>query len=130
MLKGISPLIRPDLLDTLYRRGHGDDIIFADAYLPVENLNTNVIRVDGLLIVDLLAAILPLFELDSYVESPLIVMAAVETDHLDSKVEERYLTRIHLTNPNITPIQRIDRFAFYDRAKTVFAVVMLGDTAK
>jgi len=130
MLKGISPLIRPDLLDTLYRMGHGDEIIFADAHFPGESLNTNVIRADGLLIADLLATILPLFELDSYVESPFIMMAAVETDHLDSKVEERYLTRMHLTNPNIAPIQRIDRFAFYDRAKTAFAVVMTGDTAK
>jgi len=130
MLKGISPLISPELLETMARMGHGDEIIFADAHFPGETFNPNVIRADGLRIPALLAAILPLFELDSYVPHPIAMMAAVTGDTLDPSVEASYLQSIHITNPRAAPIERIDRFAFYDRAKSAFAVVMTGETAK
>jgi L-fucose mutarotase len=130
MLKGISPLISPELLSTLARMGHGDEIILADAHFPGETFNSNVLRADGIKIPDLLAAILPLFELDSYVDSPLVMMAAVEGDKLDPEVEKSYLESIHQTNPYINSIQRIDRFEFYDRTKDAFSVIMTGETAK
>ena len=130
MLKGISPLISPDLFGVLSRMGHGDEIILADAHFPGETFNNYVLRADGLKIPELLEAILPLFELDSYVDAPLIMMAAVEGDKLDPKVEESYLKKIHKSNPNVPNIERIDRFAFYERAKSAFAVLMTGETAK
>ena len=130
MLKGISPLISPDLLAVLARMGHGDEIILADAHFPGETFNDRIVRADGLKIADLLAAILPLFELDAYVAHPLAMMAAVKGDMLDPKVEEAYLASIHLTNPKVAPIERIERFAFYERAKNAFAVVMTGEIAK
>ena len=130
MLKGISPLISPELLQVLARMGHGDEIILADAHFPGETFNDRVLRADGLRIPDLLAAILPLFELDSYVDHPLAMMAAVEGDTLDPSVEVSYLDAIHQTNPNVAPVERIDRFAFYTRARDAFAVVMTGETAK
>ena len=130
MLKGISPLLSPDLLALLSRMGHGDEIVLADAHFPGESFNKNVLRADGLRIPDLLAAILPLFELDSYVASPLVMMAAVEGDELDPAVEQSYLVAIHITYPNVAPIERINRFAFYERTKGAFAVVMSGETAK
>lgn len=130
MLKGISPLISPELLGVLARMGHGDEIVLADAHFPGESFNSNVLRADGLKIADLLEAILPLFELDAYVKHPLAMMAAVEGDTLDPRVEHRYLESIYKTNPNIAPIERVERFAFYERAKTAFAVVMTGETAK
>ncbi len=130
MLKGISPLLSPELLATLSAMGHGDEIILADAHFPGDTFNENVIRADGLLVPDLLDAILPLFELDSYVESPLVMMAAVEGDTLNPAVEEAYRAPVDKHAPNTAPIARIGRFEFYDRAKEAFAVVMSGDTAK
>lgn len=130
MLKGISPLISPDLLSVLARMGHGDEIILADAHFPGETFNNRVIRADGILIPDLLAAILQLFELDAYVAHPLVMMQAVEGDTLDESVEESYLKKIHLSNPTVAKIERIDRYAFYERSKSAFAVVMTGETAK
>ena len=130
MLKGISPLISPDLLALLSRMGHGDEIVLADAHFPGETFNQKILRADGLRIPDLLAAILPLFELDSYVPRPLAMMAAVEGDTLDPEVEQSYLEAIHRSNPDVAPIERIDRFAFYERTKSAFAVVMTGETAK
>lgn len=130
MLKGISPLISPDLLSTLARMGHGDEIIFADAHFPGESLNPNILRADGLKIPQLLEAVLPLFELDSYTDAPLIMMDAVSGDSLDPSVEASYLEKIQLTNSGTPEIKRIERFEFYKRAKNAFAVVMTGETAK
>ena len=87
MLIGISPLISPELLAVLYRMGHGDEIVLADAHFPGETYGKRVLRADGLKIPDLLDAILPLFALDTYVESPLIMMSAVSGDQLDHAVE-------------------------------------------
>ncbi len=130
MLKGISPLISPELLAVLSTMGHGDEIVLADAHFPGDTFNDLVIRADGLRIPNLLKAILSLFELDAYVSAPLAMMAAVEGDVLDPTVEESYLKSIHISNPNVPAIERVDRFDFYDRAKTAFAVVMTGETAK
>lgn len=130
MLKGISPLISPELLSVLCRMGHGDEIVLADAHFPGDTFNTNVLRADGLRIPALLDAILPLFELDAYVPHPLAMMAAVSGDTLDPAVENAYLQPILKHVPQASPIERVERFAFYERAKSAFAVVMTGETAK
>jgi L-fucose mutarotase len=130
MLIGISPLISPELLSTLYRMGHGDEIILADAHFPGETHGQRLVRADGLKIAPLLDAILPLFVLDAYVESPLIMMGAVPGDQLDPTVEDSYRKSIDKHWPETPAIQRVERFAFYERSKTAFAIVMTGETAK
>ena len=130
MLIGISPLISPDLLAVLHCMGHGDEIVLADAHFPGETYGKCILRADGLRIPDLLDAILPLFILDNYVESPLIMMSAVSGDQLDPAVEASYRRAIDRHWPDTPPIQRIDRFDFYDRAKLAFAILMTGETVK
>lgn len=130
MLVGISPLLSPELLGVLYRMGHGDEIVLADAHFPGETFNERVIRADGLGVADLLDAILPLLVLDSYVDSPAVMMDAVPGDELDPAVEKSYRMAIDRWWPDTPAIARIERFAFYERAKSAFAVVMTGETAK
>lgn len=130
MLKGISPLLSPELLSVLCRMGHGDEIVLADAHFPGETFGKRVIRADGLKVAALIDAILPVFELDGYVDAPLIMMAAVPGDMLDPQVEKSYRASVDRHAPKTPAIARIDRFAFYDRAKDAFAVVMTGETAK
>ena len=130
MLIGISPLLSPDLVATLYRMGHGDEIVLADAHYPGESLSQSTIRADGLKVPDLLDAILPLFALDSYVEDPVIMMDAAPGDVLDPDVEASYRTVILKHWPETPTIARIERYAFYDRSKVAFSVVMTGETAK
>ena len=48
MLKGISPLISPELLKVLCEMGHGDDIVLADANFPSETTGKRVIRAEGI----------------------------------------------------------------------------------
>ena len=130
MLVGISPLMSPELLSTLYRMGHGDEIVLADAHFPGDSLGRPVIRADGLKIADLLDAVMPLMVLDQYDNQSLMMMAAVPGDELDPAVEAGYRVSIEKHQPDAPPVHRIERFAFYDRAKTAFAIVMTGETAK
>lgn len=131
MLNGISPLLSPELLDALYRMGHGDEILLADAHFPGDSFGQRVIRADGLGIPALLEAILPLLPLDPYVEAPLAMMAAVPGDSLDPTVEAAYRVAIGNAGADAkVQIERVERFAFYDRAQTNYAVVMTGEMAK
>lgn len=130
MLIGISPVIGPELLSVLYRMGHGDEIVLADAHFPGETMGKRVVRADGILVTSLLDGILPLFALDTYVESPLIMMAPVSGDNLDPQVETSYRTMVDKHWPKTPHIQRIERFAFYERSRDAYAVVMTGETAK
>lgn len=130
MLVGISPLIGPELLSTLCRMGHGDEIVLADAHFPGESCSRRCLRADGLLIADLLEGILPLFALDTYVDHPVATMATVPGDQLDPAVESSYRQVIDRHWPDTPAIEQVERFAFYERTREAFAVVMTGDTAK
>lgn len=130
MLKGISPLFSPELLALIYRMGHGDELVLADAHFPGDTFGQRVLRADGLRIPALLDAILPLFVIDTYVTDPLVMMAAVPGDQLDPAVEEAYLVPIRRHAPEAPAITRLERFAFYERTKTAYAVVMTGELAK
>lgn len=130
MLKGIHPALSPELLKVLAEMGHGDEIVLSDAHFPAHQLHHKVIRADGIQIATLLEAITPLFEYDQYVERPLAMMQAVPGDSLDPAVEERYLAAIAKINGKVPLVERVERFAFYDRAKTAYAVVITGELAK
>ena len=129
MLKGISPLLSPELLAELCRMGHGDEIVLSDAHFPAHTLNKRVLRADGLTVTQLLDGILPLFELDAYVESPVIMMQPVPGDTFDPNVEVRYREVIDRHAPKTPKIARIERFAFYERAKEAYCVLLTGETA-
>uniref|UniRef100_A0A8C5QAB1 L-fucose mutarotase n=1 Tax=Leptobrachium leishanense TaxID=445787 RepID=A0A8C5QAB1_9ANUR len=127
VLKGIPSVLSPELLYALARMGHGDEIVLADANFPASSTSKagpELIRADGLGIPTLLEAILQLFPLDTYVLSPAAVMDLVENDKkrgLETPVWETYRTLL----ANV-PLQLVDRFQFYERAKKAFAVVATG----
>lgn len=129
MLKGISPLIGPELLALLSRMGHGDEVVLADAHFPGESCARRLYRADGLAIPPLLDGILPLFELDQY-EPPLTMMAPVAGDRLDPRIERVYLGVVERHTQNVPPVVRLERTAFYERARQAFVVVMTSDTAQ
>ena len=130
MLRGISPLISPDLLATLHRMGHGDEIVFADAHFPAESLGPRCVRADGLLIPALLDAVLPLLALDTYVDDPVAMMSPVDGDDSDPAVERSYRKALDSNGGTEARIAFVERFAFYERARNAFAIVATGDVAK
>jgi L-fucose mutarotase len=76
MLKGISPVVSPDLLKILAEMGHGDEIVFADAHFPAHTFGRDgaiVLRADAVACDTLLAGVTPLFELDAYAV-PVVMM--------------------------------------------------------
>lgn len=127
MLKGIAPCLSPDLLKVLAEMGHGDEIVLADAHFPGHSVNTRVLRADGLSVTTLLDGILPLFALDTY-DDPIVMMGAASGDELDASVEEQYMAVVHRHAPEAKAPVRVERLAFYDRARSAFAVVMTGET--
>ena len=130
MLIGINPVMGPELLDALFRMGHGDEIVIADAFFPGDSMNSRVLRADGIKIPALLEGILSLINLDSYVPHPVTMMAPVPGDSLDEAVEKSYRTVIDRHWPETPAIEYIERFAFYERAKKAFAVLVTGETVK
>ncbi len=125
MLKGISPVVSPSLLKILAEMGHGDEIVFSDAHFPAHTFNATALRADGLGVDELLEGVIPLFELDAYA-TPVCMMEAVPGDTLDPDVEARYRRAMGYDGE----IERLERYAFYERARKAFAVVVSGETAK
>lgn len=130
MLKRISPLISPDLLNALYRMGHGDEIVLADAHFPADTFNSRVIRADGLKVSALIDAILPLFVLDPYVPDPIVMMAPVPGDQLDEAILKGCRAAIEKHDSQAPATAHIGRFEFYERARSAYAIVQTGETAK
>jgi L-fucose mutarotase len=79
---------------------------------------------------ELLDGILSLINLDSYVYSPVIMMAAIPGDTFDETTEKSYRAVIDKRWSGTPPVERIERFSFYERAEKAFAVVMTGETVK
>jgi len=125
MLKGIDPCISPELLKLLAEMGHGEELLICDAHYPAHAHNPRVLRMDGLPAERLLAAILPLWELDSY-SVPVIMMQAVAGDSLDPAVEQTYRQALDWSGS----IERVERFAFYERSRQCSAIVVSGSRCK
>jgi L-fucose mutarotase len=128
MLKGISPVVSPDLLKVLAEMGHGDEIVFSDAHFPAHRFGRDgaiVLRADGLMADELLKGVIPLFELDSYA-TPVVMMEAVKGDVLDPAVEKAYRAALGYTGK----IELMERYAFYERSKKAYAIILTGETRK
>lgn len=128
MLINVSPVVGPELISVLHRMGHGDEIVLGDAFFPGDTCGQRVLRADGVRIPRLLDGILRLINLDAYVSYPLAMMAATPGDVLDPSVEASYREVIDKIWPGTPEIERVERFAFYERAKKAFAVVVTGET--
>ncbi len=131
MLKNVSPLISPQLLKVLCEMGHGDEIVLADANFPAESIaqNNQIIRADGLGVVDLLNAILPLFPLDPYTDKSFIVMKVEARD--GDYVPEIWndFEKVLETHEPEFKMTFMDRFDYYEHSKKAYAVIATGEKA-
>ena len=128
MLRGISPLISPELLKVLAEMGHGDEILFTDAHYPQSGSSPIVLRADGLGIPDLLTATLALLPLDQFSDWQYGLMATVGDDPTPP-IWERYAALTNEVYPGATP-KFFERFDFYSYAKNTYATVITGETAQ
>ncbi|MDW3109187.1 RbsD/FucU family protein [Bifidobacterium longum] len=133
MLKGIPPIIQPDLLKILSEMGHGDAIVLADAHFPAEpvGVRSHVIRYDGQPIEPLLDAVLQLIPLDQYTEHPVLLMDKVPGDTVDTPIWDRYRQVIDRHEPGRQAgIGMLERFAFYEEAGRSYCIVATGEQSQ
>lgn len=130
MLKNIPKIVSPELLKTLCEMGHGDEIVIADGNFPAEKFGKRVIRADGIGGTAMLDAVLSLIPLDTYSNPNFILMRLMECDEgkIDPVIWEEYKEIAEKHDKNVK-IGNIDRFAFYERAKTAFSVIATGEEA-
>ena len=127
MLKNIPPLLGPELLATLRAMGHGDEIVIADANFPAAFLGPKLLRVDGRSATDVLDAVLTLMPLDEFVDEAAFGMAVVGDPNAREPIYALFEDIIHRHEPKMG-FSTLERFAFYDRAKTAAAIVQTGET--
>lgn len=130
MLKNIPKIVSPELLKTLCEMGHGDEIVIVDGNFPAEKFGKRVIRADGIGGTAMLEAVLSLIPLDTYSNPNFILMRLMECDEgkIDPVIWEEYKEIAEKHDKNVK-IGNIDRFAFYERAKTAFSVIATGEEA-
>lgn len=129
MLKGISPLISPELLKILSEMGHGDEIVLADAHFPAHSVGQRVVRADGIGTVPLLKGILDLIPLDQYDRSNFVLMEVVPGDNVQPVIWDAYAQVLKAAEPEME-MDKLERFAYYERARKAYCVVATGETAQ
>lgn len=132
MLKGIPKILSPELLKVLCEMGHGDRIVLADGNFPAESVGSQarVIRCDGHGVPELLEAILQLFPLDTYVDHPVELMEVVPGDPVKTPVWDIYKKMITRADERGSQaVGTVERFAFYEKARTAYAIVATGEQA-
>lgn len=132
MLKGIPKILSPELLKVLCEMGHGDRIVISDGNFPAESVgkNAKVIRADGHGGCEMLEAILTLFPLDPYVEKSVKLMQVVPGDPVETPIWDAYaeiIERVGGCGKDV--IGEVERMAFYEEAKTAYAIVATGESA-
>jgi len=132
VLKGIDPLLGPDLLRTLAAMGHGDTIAVCDANFPAETVarattTGTLIRLDGVPLARAVAAILDVLPLDTFEGAPVHVMRTAGGPADVPDVQREAIAAIRAAEGDAVAVDGLDRFAFYDAARSAFAVVATGD---
>ena len=129
MLKGISPLLSPELLKILAEMGHGDELVIGDANFPAQSLGRRCVREDGHGGAALLDAILSLLPLDTFVDAPVTLMRVVPgTMDGDPPIWADFQAVVERHQPG-TKLGQAERFQFYDRARQAYACVATGERA-
>ncbi len=132
MLKGIPKILSPELLKVLAEMGHSDRLVIADGNFPSESMGKDciVIRCDGHGVPELLDAILQVFPLDSYVEKPVNLMEVMAGDTVETPIWDVYKEIIAKHDERgAATVGNIERFKFYDEAKTAYAIIATGESA-
>jgi L-fucose mutarotase len=124
MLKGLDPLLTPDLLHALAAMGHGECVVLVDANYPASR-GRRRIELPGADAPAALRAVLSVLPIDDFIAAPVSVMQVVGTpDDVPPVVAElNAMLRAH----DLEPATAIERFAFYAAAEQAYAIVATGE---
>ncbi|MDJ0978132.1 MAG: RbsD/FucU domain-containing protein [Erythrobacter sp.] len=128
MLKGIDPVLGPDLLHALRSMGHGDEIVIADANFPVASHAQRLVRADGIGAERIVRAVAAIMPLDDFVPAAAFSMQVVDAPEKVPPIVERYGCLLSAERYR-GEIVALERSNFYKRARAAFAIVATGETA-
>lgn len=132
MLKNIPKILSPEMLKVLCEMGHSDRIVIADGNFPAESMGKNaiVLRADGHSATKLLDAILTVFPLDTYVDSPVSLMQVMAGDKVETPIWDEYKEIVAKHDSRgADAFGEIERFKFYEEAKKCYAIIATGESA-
>ncbi|MDQ0318804.1 L-fucose mutarotase [Pararhizobium capsulatum DSM 1112] len=126
MLKGLNPLLSPQLLATLRAMGHGDEIALVDGNYPGEEHGRRLIRLDGHPLIPVLDAILSVLPIDDFV--PAAIFRATVKQDLEAlnPVHQEIVACCarHEPGQKVTPLLGTD---FYPRVRAAHTVVQTSE---
>ncbi len=132
MLKGIDPLLNPDLLYVLRAMGHGDELVVCDTNFPAdsvaqETVHGALLRMDGASAARAIEAVLSLMPLDTFVDVAAERMEVVDRPDEIPAVQQEVQAVIDAAEGRAQPMGSLERFAFYARARQAYAVLATGE---
>ena len=132
MLWGIDPLLDADLLYALRRMGHGDEIAVVDTNYPAASTAMSTVTGEPLLMAGVSAAraveaILSVMPLDTFVPDPAGRMEVVGDPDAIPPVQREVQQVLDRAAGKHVPLQGIERFDFYERARNAFVILITGE---
>lgn len=130
MLKGIDPLLSPEMLKLLAEMGHDDAIVLADANFTAMSLGAGkpVLRLPGAGMARVMRAVVSVLPLASDVEHPVAYMHVCGKEAgYRSAVQRDTLAVLAQDGLREGQAQALERFAFYDRVRSAYAIVVTGE---
>lgn len=132
MLKGIDPRLNADVLYVLRAMGHGDTLILSDTNFPadsiaMETVHGSLLRMENLTAAEAAEAILSVFPLDTFVDDFAARMEVVGAPGQVEPTQAEVQAAINTAEGQPRPMLSVERFAFYDLAKSSYAVIQTGE---
>ncbi len=132
MLKGIDNRLNAEVLHCLRAMGHGDMLVLADTNFPSDSVAAqtvvgSLLRMENLTSAQAAQAILSVLPLDTFVDDFALRMEIVGKPNEIPPVQAEVQAEIDRAEGRPRPMQSIERFAFYDLAKTAYAVIQTGE---
>lgn len=132
MLKSIDPLLNADVLHALRAMGHGDELVLCDTNFPADSVARatvlgRLLRIDNVTAAQAARAVLSVLPLDSFVDAPASRMEIVGSPDEIPDVQREVQAEIDAAEGRSWPMASVERFAFYERARAAYAVIVTGE---
>lgn len=133
MLKGIDPLLSPDVLHALSSMGHADEVVIVDSNYPAftsaaSTTYGKVLRMDGANVTQAIRAILSVMPVDNFVKDSAERMQVDGAPEELPPVQKEVQAEIDKAEGKSTPLKGVERQEFYKRAKSAFCIIATGES--
>lgn len=132
MLRNFDNRLNADVIRALRAMGHGDDLVICDMNFPADSTARattlgKLLRLENLTCAQAAEAILSVFPLDSFVDHPASRMEIAGRPGEIPLVQAEVQMAIDKAEGKSCPMGSIERFAFYERAKRAYCVIITGE---